>query len=158
MADTVADRGGDVLGLAEQAAHAGDVEERLVDRQLLDERGDRIEDRHDFAALVAVAAHARRQEYCMRAGGAGPRHRHRRVDAEPARLVARRADHSPSTETADDHGPAAQPRVVELFDRGEERVEVDVQDRRVGPHVRASRQTMDVRSTRMSSRVVPNTS
>ena len=51
---------------------------------------------------------------------------HRRADAVGLRLVARR-EHDPA---ADDHGPAAQARVVALLDRREERVDVGVQDRR----------------------------
>ena len=42
-------------------------------------------------------------------------------------LVAGRQHHA----AADDHRPAAQPRVVALLDGGVERVEVGVQDRRV---------------------------
>ena len=81
-----------------------------------------------------------------------------------ARLVARGADHAPVAEAADDDRPAAQARVVELLDRGEERVEVDVQDRsRPAASGRARASGRDVvhdgaRTTRMSSRVVPNTS
>ena len=49
---------------------------------------------------------------------------HRRPDAERLGLVARR-EHDPA---ADDHRPAAQPRIVPLLDRRVERVEVGVQD------------------------------
>ena len=94
----------------------------------------------------------------VRARLARPRHRHRRVHAERARLVARVPHDAPVAEPADDHRLAAQRRVVELLDRREERVEVDVQDRRVVAHVDASRRCVATRTTRMSSRVVPNTS
>ena len=52
---------------------------------------------------------------------------HRRAHAARPRLVARR-EHDAA---ADDHRPAAQPRIVALLDRRVERVEVGVQDRRL---------------------------
>ena len=51
---------------------------------------------------------------------------HRRPDAERLRLVARR-EHDAA---ADEHRPPAERAVVPLLDRGEERVEVGVEDRR----------------------------
>ena len=51
---------------------------------------------------------------------------HRRAHPVRLRLVAR-GEHDPA---ADDHRPPAQPRVVALLDRGVERVEIGVQDRR----------------------------
>ena len=80
-----------------------DVDERLVDRQLLDERGDDREDRHHLVALLGVAIEPRRQEHAVRAGAAGAPRRHRGVDAERARFVARRAHDAPVPGTADDH-------------------------------------------------------
>ena len=153
------DRRRDLLGLAEQPPCAGDVEERLVDRELLDERRDRREDRHDLAALLGVARHARREERRLRARLAGAGHRHRRVHAERACLVAGGADDAPVPEAADDDRLAAQRRVVELLDRREERVEVDVQDRSASARaVTAAARHDGARTTRMSSRVVPKTS
>ena len=72
-----------------------------------------------------------RQEEPVRAEPARGPQRHRGVDAELARLVARGADDAPLVRTAaaDDDRLAAQLRAVALLDRGEERVEVDVQDR-----------------------------
>ena len=52
---------------------------------------------------------------------------HRRSDSSSLGLVARREDDA----LADDHGPAEQARVVALLDRGVERVEIGVQDRRL---------------------------
>ena len=71
---------------------------------------------------------------------AGRPQRHRRVDAERARLVARRADDAALVRpaAADDDRLAAQLRPVALLDRREERVEVDVEDRPRGLHRRAS--------------------
>jgi proteasome accessory factor C len=54
---------------------------------------------------------------------------HRRADAVPARLVARRRHHTPPARVAaDDDRLAAKLRALELFDRREERVEVEVRD------------------------------
>ena len=104
------DRRRDLGRRAEHAPRAGDVDERLVDRELLDERRDRREDRHDLVALLDVARHARRHERRLRARLAGPRHRHRGAHAERARFVARRADHAAVAEAADDHRLPAQAR------------------------------------------------
>ena len=58
--------------------------------------------------------------------------RHRRADAELARLVRRRGDHAATADAADDDRLAAQRRLVPLLDGGEEGVEVQMQDRRLG--------------------------
>ena len=89
----VLDQPRDRLAVAEQLPRAGDVEERLVDRDRLDERREPPEDRHDLAADAAwyFAPSTGRKTPCgqsrraVRSGIA-------RVDAELARLVARRAD------------------------------------------------------------------
>ena len=57
------------------------------------------------------------------------RHRHRRVDAERARLVARGGDDAAAVGlSADGERLAAQRRVVALLDRRVERVHVDVEN------------------------------
>ena len=108
----------------------GHVEERLVERDRLDERRDVAQDRHHLRARLRVRVEARREEHRVRARPPGPGHRHRGMDAERPRLVARRRDDAPVAEPADDDRPAAQRWIVELLDRREERVEVEVQDRR----------------------------
>ena len=60
--------------------------------------------------------------------------RHRRADPEDAGLVGRGGHHAPPAGAADDDGLAAQRRLVALLDGGEERVEVDVEDRRLAAH------------------------
>ena len=52
---------------------AGDVEERLVDRDRLDERREPAEDRHDVPARDLVAAPVDRQEDAVRAAPTRPR-------------------------------------------------------------------------------------
>ena len=61
---------------------------------------------------------------CVRTQAASRAAAHRGADAEGFRLVARR-ENDPG---ADDHRAAAQARVVALLDRGEERIEVGVED------------------------------
>jgi hypothetical protein len=67
----------------------------------------------------------------MRAEPAGLPEGHRRVDAEDAGLVARRADDATLVRAtaADDHRLAAQLRPIALLDGCKERVEVDVENR-----------------------------
>ena len=70
----------------------------------------------------------------MRAAGPGLAGRHRRAHAEGARLVGRGGHHAAAADAADDDRLAAQRRLVALLHGGEERVQVDVEDRRVGAH------------------------
>ena len=85
-----------------------------------------VEDAVHRLARLAVRRHAGRDDDGARAQPAREAAAHRRPDAEGLRLVAR-GEHDPG---ADDDGPAAQGRVVPLFDRGVERVDVRVEDRR----------------------------
>ena len=113
---------------AVEPADAGDVEERLVERDGFDQRRVRPQDLHDVGAHVVVEVEPGREEHAVRARATRPRHRRRRVDAEGARLVARGRHHAAPAESAHDHRSTDQARVVALFDRRVERVEVDVQD------------------------------
>ena len=70
----------------------------------------------------------------MRAAAARLVRGHGRADPEHPRLVRRRGDHSALTDPADDHRLAAQRRLVPLLDGGEERVQIQVQDRRLRSH------------------------
>ena len=116
---------GDLDGLTGDPAHAAHVEERLVDRQSLDERRDVVEDPVGRLARRGVGVHPRRNDDRVRAEAPRPAERHRRLHAEGLRLVARREDHA----GADDHRPPAQARVVALLDRRVERVQIRVEDR-----------------------------
>ena len=93
----------------------------------LDERRRVVEDPEHGLARLGVGRHARRDDDRLRAETARAPAAHRGADAERLGLVAG-GEHDPA---ADDHRPAAQPRIVALLDRGEERVEVGVQDRRL---------------------------
>ena len=111
---------------ARQPAQSADVEERLVDREPLDERRRVLEHPEHRLARLGVGRHPRRDDDRTRAQPPGVRTPHRRADTEGLGLVAR-GEHDSS---ADDHGPAAQTRIVPLLDGRVERVHVGVEDRR----------------------------
>ena len=133
--DLVADRRPDLARdrrpVPEQGRRPGDVEERLVDRDRLDRRGEPPQDRHDVTAGGLVAPAVDRQEDPVRTAPIRLAQRHRRMHAEDAGLVARRR-HDPAGVLAagatDDDRPATQLGTIALFDRREEGVQVDVQD------------------------------
>jgi hypothetical protein len=105
---------------------APDIEERLVDRQRLDERRGPPEDLEHRPAGGGVGGEPRRDHDRLRAHHPRPAAAHRRPHPAGPRLVAG-GQHDPAT---DDHRTAAQRRVIALFDRCVERVEVGVEDRR----------------------------
>ena len=72
----------------------GDVEVGLVERERLDERRHLAEDREHRGRRRLVAREVGRHDDERRAQPDGPGHRHRRADAEGARLVARRGHHA----------------------------------------------------------------
>ena len=117
----------DLDGRARDPLHPANVEERLVDREPLDERRRVVEDPEQRLARLGVGRHARRDDDRLRAEPPRLPPAHRRPDAVRLGLVARR-EHDAA---ADDHRPAAQAAVVALLDRREERVGVGVEDRRL---------------------------
>ena len=82
-----------------------DVEERLVDRDRLDDRRRLLEDRKDLAAGLHVGREPRRDDDRLRAEVPRAGAAHRRSHAARPRLVAGRQHHA----RADDHRPPAQP-------------------------------------------------
>ena len=112
-------------GRAGDRLHPASVEERLVDRQPLDERRHVVEDRVEILARLRVCRHSRRDDDRLGAEPARFPAAHRRPDSARLRLVARREYDA----AAHDHRAAAQASVVALLDRREERVRVRVQDR-----------------------------
>jgi hypothetical protein len=127
LADLAAQAHRDLLGRARDPLQPADVEERLVDRQLLDPRRGLREDLEHRSARFHVRLELRRHDDRLRAQTPGLPGPHRRPDAVRAGLVAGR-EHDPRPH---DHGLAEQPRVVALGDRREEGIEVGVQDRRL---------------------------
>ena len=74
-----------------------------------------------------VGGESRRDDDRVRAQAAGPSAAHRPAHTAAPRLVAGRHHHP----LADDHGATAQTGIVALLDRGEERIGVGVEDRRL---------------------------
>lgn len=107
---------------------APDVEERLVDADLLDQRRDVRERVHHRRRDLPVGRQVRRDDDRLRAHPPRHRHRHRRVHTERAGLVGGR-EHDRPLLAADDDRPSAQLWPASQLDRGEEGIHVDVQDR-----------------------------
>ena len=113
-----------------------EVDERLVQRQRLDQRRDLAQQRHHQRAGLAVGVEPAAQERRVRAARPGLAGRHGRADAVLARLVGRGRHHPAAADAADHDRLAAQRGLVALLDRREEGVEVQVEDRRVVAHGR----------------------
>src|SRR6266545_6303553 len=107
-----------------------DVEERLVDRQPLDQRRRVLEDPVDGLAHLGVRGHARGNHDRLRAQATRLSTPHRRADAIGLGLVAGREHHAGT----DDHRSPTQAGVVSLLDGRVEGIEVGVQDRSLGLH------------------------
>ena len=115
-------------------ATVAEVEVALVDSRPLDARDDLGHGVPDDARVLAVERVPRAEENRRRAPPERLCRAHRRVDAELARrVVGRRHDPTPVRVAADDEGPLAQLRALELLDRGEECVEIEVRE---DPHER----------------------
>jgi hypothetical protein len=112
----------------------GHIEKGLVEGQALHEIRVFPEDREYLARNLPVALEPRPHNDGVRTASEGLAHRHRRVHAEPAHLVAGRGNDATPARAADDHRLAGQLRIVELLDSREERVHVHVQDRAVRGH------------------------
>ena len=130
LADVAPQLRGDLGGRAREPLEPANVEEGLVDRQPFHGRGRVVEHPVDRLARLRVRRHARTDDDRIRTQPASLPQAHRSLDAARLRLVAR-GEHDAS---AHDHGAAAQPRVIPLLDRREERVDVGVEDRRLLPH------------------------
>ena len=116
-----------------RAAEPGDVEERLVDRDRLDQRREPPEDRHDVAAGLPGSG-GRRPAGRPRPGSAGTP---RAATSPSGRRTAAPRSSRPRRRPRASSPPApptmtGMPRSsgsIALLDGGEERVEVDVEDR-----------------------------
>jgi hypothetical protein len=86
-ADLVLQTSRDRHAVAEGARALRHVQERLVDRDGLDEVRHPAEDFHDALRLARVLADVGGQVDPVRAAAKGLGDRHRAADAEPARLV-----------------------------------------------------------------------
>jgi hypothetical protein len=114
----------DVGRRPEEVDGTGDVKERFVDRDALDERREVIEDGHDFVGESLVFAEVPADELQAGAQLRGSPPRHPGHDAEWLGLV-RRGQHNAS---AYRDWLAAKRRIEKLFDRRVEGIEVGVED------------------------------
>ena len=116
-------------------AGRGEVDERLVERERLDQGRELAQQRHHRDAAGPVGVEPAGEERRVRAAGARLGGGHRRAHPEGAGLVGRGGDDAAAADPAHHDRLAAQRRLVALLDGREEGVQVDVQDRRVGAHV-----------------------
>src|SRR5579859_5716117 len=123
-----ADARGDRGGGSQPAQRAGDVEERLVQRERLDLGRDRAEDRHDLLGGRGVDPVPGRDEYRLWAQPTRPHDRHGRADPERASRVRRGQDHAAAAGRAHDDRLARELGPVPDLDAGVEGVHVHVQD------------------------------
>ena len=115
-------------GRAVQARGAGEVEERLVQREGLDGGGQIFHHGADLARDgFDVDRHAGLHDHGLGAELQGLEHRHGGADALDAGDVAAGGDDA-ARAAADDHGLVAQGGVVALFDAGIEGVAIHVGD------------------------------
>jgi hypothetical protein len=113
---------------AAQRLCARQIQKRLVDRQRLDQRRQRVHVFADLATDVDIFCHVRLDDHSVRAQLIGLEHGHSRANAGLARDIAAGGDNAAHA-AADNHRPVAQVGVVALFDRGEECVAIDVGNR-----------------------------
>ena len=128
--------------------HLADVEIALVQAGALDRRDDVADGIPHGARVLAVDRVSRGDEHRVRA----PAHcfgaAHRRVDPELAcEVVRRRDDASPTRVASYDERHAPQRRILELLDRGVERVEIEVRDDHRKTPIRTPPQTMSPAAT-----------
>jgi len=115
---------GDLARRPGEALEPAHVEERLVDREALDERRRVLEHGEHRLARVRVGGHPRSDHDGVRTEPTGLPAAHGGANSVRLRLVAR-CEHDAA---ADDDWLATQSAVVALLDRREEGVEVGVED------------------------------
>ena len=98
--------GRDLGALPHEATGTRHVEERLVERQRLHERGEGAEQLHDLARDLRVEGVVAVDEHGVRATPPGNGRGQRRVDPEGPGLVARCGHHAPVPRPADHDRPA----------------------------------------------------
>src|SRR5262249_23660642 len=120
---------GDDARIEEVACDLADVEVALVKPSLLDRRDDALHRRPDMPRVLAVERVPRPDEDRVRTAAESLGGTHRRVDAELARHVVRsRDDAATARVAADDERLRPELRVLQLLDRGVERVEIEMRD------------------------------
>lgn len=125
LADLAPQACGDLDGRPRVALQPADVEERLVDRDPLDQRCGLVEHLEDRPARVGIRGHPRWDDYCLWTQATGLRATHRRSYAARLRRVAG-GQHDPGP---DDDRSIEERRIVALLHRRIERVQISVLDR-----------------------------
>ena len=113
--------------LAVQALRSGEVEERLVEGEGFDDRGEAVHHRADRAAGLDVGGEAGVHDLGVGAEFQGLEHRHGGSHALDAGEVAGGGDDAAAA-AADDDGAVAEGGVVALLDAREEGVAIHVGD------------------------------
>ena len=109
---------------AKEVDRPGNLEEGLIDRDALDDRGEVGQHGHHLVTEALVLTEIARHEAEARAQLAGPPPRHPTLNAEGLRLVGRgQHDASPDSDRL-----AGQGRVEQLLDRCVKRIEVGMED------------------------------
>ena len=137
IADAPPDQRRDLARRSPQPLDALDVEERLVDRKRLHERGDAAEHLHHARRFLAIPLEHGRHDDRTRAPAQRHAEWHGRADPVATSLVRRTRDDGALVVVRDHDGAAGERRVIEGGHRDEERIHVDVQD--VGARVVGAR-------------------
>jgi hypothetical protein len=121
------DGGGDRASPGEVVRDRAEVEVALVDPRPLDAGNDLADRVPDDPRVLAVERVPRSEEHGVRAAAKRLGRAHCRVDPERPRRVVRGRYHSaPMRISTDDQRLVAKRRILELLDRGEEGVEVEM--------------------------------
>ena len=128
---------GDVNGEGYARLVVGHVEERLVERDGLHKLGVLMENGMHLPRHLLIHLVTARHNYQVGAHALGKAHRHRRVHAKGARLVARCGHHASLAVVPNGDGLATQLGVVALLHRREKGVHVDVYNLALGHNSRA---------------------
>src|SRR5207237_8947693 len=104
------------------------IELGFIHRERLDQRGALGQDRAELQRYHLVDVEARLYEYQLSSVSLRRHRRHRRTHAELACLVARGCHDAALTRSAYGDWLAAQVRIVTLFDRGVERIHINMDD------------------------------
>jgi len=130
FADAVTDGLGDGFGRSEGAHGTGDVKECFIDAEGLNPGGDFFEDGEDIARDGGVEAMSPGDDDEVRAAAPGFRDGLGGMAAERARFVRGGGHDAAWPGSTDDDGAVPEFGTIALFDGGEERVHIDVQDHR----------------------------
>lgn len=108
--------------------HTAQVEVKLVDGGLFEQRRLRFDHLADDMRLLRIRFHIAAQDDCIGAQLKRLFHRHGRPDTESTRFIAAGCYHAPVAAAADEQGLALQAAVAQAFDGYEKGVEVEVKD------------------------------